>query len=82
MNVTHYKIFIGVLVIGVAFSSYLSYTYLYILNNVPTPEERKNDGFRAYICSLQQQLGYSKCYVNGIIMNFDDIDTSSPYFDD
>ena len=82
MKASHYKIFIGVLVAGIVFSSYLSYTYLYILNNVPTPEERESEGFRVYICDLQQQLGHSECYIDGLIVSFDEIDTSSPYFDD
>ena len=82
MKIIHYKILIGILAVGVVFSSYLAYTYLYILSNVPTPEEVKTQGFRLYICDLQQQLGYQECYVDGMTVDFDDIDRSNPYFDD
>lgn len=82
MRTSHYKIFIGILVAGLMFSSYLSYAYLHILINAPTPEVLEREGFRVYICDLQRQLGYSECLVDGAIVDFDDIDMSSPYFDD
>lgn len=82
MKTGYYKVLIGIMAVGIIFSSYLAYTYLYILNNVPTPEEVSIKGYRTYICDLQQQLGHSKCYVDRMTMSFDDIDRASPYFDE
>ena len=62
-----------VLAVAVAISSYLAYTYLYILENMLSPEVATRHGYRLYICDLQQQLGYEACHVDGIVIDFNDL---------
>ncbi len=69
---------IAVLVSGIVFFSYMTYVYLYVADFLPAQEESATLSYRFHICDLQNQLGYERCEVDGLVLEFGDLSISSP----
>ena len=79
MKTRYYLMIIAALVIGIAFTSYMTYVYIYSANFLPAQEVTSTLAYRSQICDLQQQLGYERCEVDGLVLDFDDLGYSSPH---
>ena len=80
MRTRYYLAIITVLAVMVVFLSYMALGYANFLYVMPSPEENSTHSYRLLICEAQQQLGYEMCEVDGLVIDFGDVDARNQYF--
>ena len=72
MRTRSYLVIITVLAVLVVFFSYMALLYAYVTFGQPPQEELQVYSYRVQICEHQQQLGYERCEVDGMTLDFDE----------